>query len=48
LAWEDIDGYEEYPESRLWFSFGLDIAEVNDKLYERDLVLEYNKEKKVK
>ena len=48
LAWEDIDGYEHYPETRLWFSFGLGIAEVNDKLYERDLVLEYNKDKKLK
>ena len=46
LGWEDIDGYDEYPESRLWFSFGLEINEVNDKLYERDLVLEYNKDKK--
>jgi hypothetical protein len=26
----------------------LDMDEVNDKLYERDLVLEYNKDKKVK
>jgi hypothetical protein len=26
----------------------LDINEVNDKLYERDLVLEYNKDKKLK
>jgi hypothetical protein len=48
LGWEDIDGYEQYPESRLWFSFGLDISEVNDKLYERDLILEYNKDKKAK
>ena len=48
LGWEDIDGYEQYPESRLWFSFGLDISEVNDKLYERDLVLDYNNDKKLK
>jgi hypothetical protein len=45
LAWEDIDGYDEYPESRLWFSFGMDKDNVNDTLYERDLHIEYNKEK---
>lgn len=47
LGWEDIDGYGEYPDARLWFSFGLGIDVVNDKLYERDLVLEYNKDKKL-
>ena len=31
LGWEDIDSYEEYPEARLWFSFGLvlDISATN-------------------
>lgn len=48
LGWEDVDDYDVYPESRLWFKFGSDINEVNDKLYERDLVLEYNKEKQIK
>lgn len=48
LGWEDIDGYEQYPETRLWFSFGLSQDEVNDRLYERDLILDYNKDKKVK
>ncbi len=48
LAWENIDGYDEYPEVRLHFSFGMDEGDVNDKLYERDLVLEYNKDKKYK
>lgn len=48
LGWEDIDSYEEYPESRLWFSFGLEIDVVNDRLYERDLILEYKKDKKIK
>jgi hypothetical protein len=47
LGWENIDGYDEYPEVRLHFSFGMAEAEVNDKLYERDLVLEYNKDKKI-
>lgn len=45
LGWEDIDDYDVYPESRLWFNFGLDISEVNDRLYERDLVLNYNNDK---
>jgi len=48
LAWEDIDAYDEYPESRLWFSFGMDKNDVNDKLYERDLHIEYNKDKILK
>jgi hypothetical protein len=48
LGWEDVDDYDVYPESRLWFGFGLDIDEVNERLYERDLVLEYNKDKQVK
>ena len=46
LAWENVDGYDAYPDSRLWFGFGLSQEEVNDKLYERDLVLDYNKDKK--
>jgi hypothetical protein len=45
LGWENIDEYDEYPEARLWFSFGMSKNEVNDKLYERDLYIEYNKEK---
>jgi hypothetical protein len=48
LGWEDVDDYEVYPESRLWFNFGLSMDEVNERLYERDLVLEYNKDKQVK
>jgi len=42
LGWEDISEYDEYPNSRLYFEFGLDIAIVNDKLLEKDTVLEYN------
>lgn len=45
LGWENIDEYDEYPESRLWFSFGMCKESLNDKLYERDLYIEYNKEK---
>jgi hypothetical protein len=44
LAWEDMEGYNEYPEERLAFHFGDDIQSVEDKLYSHDLVLEYNEE----
>lgn len=45
LAWENINAYDAYPESRLCFKFGETIKEVEDKLYEKDLILNYNKEK---
>jgi len=41
LAWENMDNYEEYPESRIFFHFGEDIKSVEDKLYEHDLTLDY-------
>ena len=44
MAWENMEGYDDYPEKRLFFSFGEDIESVNDKLYEKDIVLNYNKE----
>ena len=44
LAWENLDGYDEYPEKRLFFSFGEDINSVESKLYEKDIILKYNKE----
>ena len=44
LAWENLEGYDDYPEKRLFFSFGEDIGSVESKLYEKDLVLKYNKE----
>jgi hypothetical protein len=44
MAWENLDGYDEYPESRLFFSFGENKKSVESKLYEKDLVLNYNKE----
>lgn len=43
LAWENINAYDSYPEHRLSFNFGSTIKDVNDKLYEKDLILEYNK-----
>ena len=44
LAWENLEGYDEYPDKRLFFSFGEDIESVESKLYEKDMVLQYNKE----
>lgn len=41
---ENLEGYDEYPESRLFFHFGECQKSVEDKLYEKDLVLKYNKE----
>lgn len=48
LAWENMDAYEEYPEKRLAFHFGEEIKDVESKLYEHDLILEYNKTTNVK
>ncbi len=44
MAWENMEGYDEYPESRLNFAFAEDIQKVEDKLYEKDMVLNYDKE----
>jgi len=44
IAWENLEGYDEYPDKRLFFSFGEDIESVESKLYEKDMVLNYNKE----
>ena len=42
LAWENINAYDSYPERRLCFKFGEPIKEVESKLYENDLILQYN------
>jgi len=42
LAWENINAYDSYPEHRLCFKFGESIKEVEAKLYEKDLILNYN------
>ena len=41
LAWENLLDYDEYPEKRLYFKFGDDITSVEDKLYEKDHILDY-------
>jgi hypothetical protein len=43
LAWENITEYEEYPDSRIHFRFGENLDSVEDKLYEKDHVLSYDK-----
>jgi len=40
LAWENTDGYDEYPEKRMFFKFGETLQSVEDKLYEQDIILE--------
>lgn len=49
LAWENMSAYTTYPEKRLHFQFGLTAEEVEAKLYEMDLILNFknkNYEKK--
>lgn len=41
LAWENINDYETYPDKRLYFRFGETIQVVEEKLYEKDLILNY-------
>lgn len=41
LGWEYINAYDSYPEKRLNFKFWEPIEEVETKLYEKDLILNY-------
>lgn len=41
LAWENINDYDVYPDKRMSFKFGETKEEVESKLYEKDLILEY-------
>lgn len=43
LGWENIDEYDEYPDVRLWFKFGEEIEKVQEKLFEKELILTYDK-----
>lgn len=45
LAWENINAYESYPEFRLSFKFGETQENVEAKLYDKDLVLDYKSKK---
>lgn len=42
LAWENINAYESYPDYRICFKFGDKIKDVEARLYEKDLILQYN------
>ena len=44
LAWENINAYDSYPDKRLCFKFGEAAESVEAKLYENDLILQYNKQ----
>lgn len=48
LAWENVNSYESYPDHRMCFKFGDPIQQVEDKLYEKDLILENEKQKRDK
>lgn len=42
LAWENVNAYETYPNPRLNFRFGETEKTVTDKLYAKDLILDFN------
>tara|TARA_R110000782_G_scaffold83335_1_gene163336 strand:+ start:2988 stop:3398 length:411 start_codon:yes stop_codon:yes gene_type:complete len=44
MAYENINDYDTYPETRLHFHFGDKIKEIEEKLYEKDLILNYIKQ----
>ena len=46
LGWQNIDGMEEYPESRITFPFGMKMKDVADLLYEHDIIIKYEKKLK--
>lgn len=43
LAWEDIEGLDEYPSRRLVFPFGMKRKDVKALLYERDITITFEK-----
>jgi hypothetical protein len=45
LAWENVDDYETYPDKRICFKFGEALLDIEGKLYEKDLILNYNLKK---
>ena len=40
VAWEDIDGYDEYPDGRIVLPFGIEMGELENKLSIRSLAFE--------
>jgi len=47
LGWENIDDYDQYPDHRLAFHFGENIEKIEDKLYTKDIILNYNNVDKI-
>ena len=45
MAWEDISEYDEYPDDRLSFFFGDSVESVKDKLYAKDIIIEWKYKK---
>ncbi len=39
MAWQNLDNLDEYPEKRLYFTYGETLSEIKDKLYEIDIDL---------
>ena len=46
LGWQDIEGMDDYPDNRLVFPFGMRLRDVEAFLYEKDILIKY--EKKIK
>jgi hypothetical protein len=44
LGWENIDDYDEAPEYRIFFKFGDKLEVVEEKLFNKGLIINYNKE----
>jgi hypothetical protein len=41
LAYEDVDGYDVYPDFRLVFKYGDKISEVNENLFAKEIILQF-------
>ena len=48
LGWENLSGYDAYPESRLVFRYGESYQSIEDKLYNKDITIESNIKKNEK
>lgn len=48
LAWENVFDYDVYPDTILHFHFGITKENVDDMLYTKDLVLNYEVKEKIK
>ena len=48
LGWENLSGYDAYPENRLVFRYGETYQSIEDKLYNKDITIESNIKKNEK